>query len=238
MVVAQKPNGKLRICIDPRTPNPWIEREEMMIPDIDNLIINLDKAKVMTLLNLEAGFWQVGVDDESAKLLTFATPWGRFQYNRLPYRISTAAEIFHKAVVDALQDIPGVIVYVDNVLTYGKDVPDHDDRVARVKARLEERRFTTNKAKSVESVSRVKFLGHIVRDGEIRPDPDKIKAILDYPEPKNRKELKGFQGIPGTTLLDLSPIYWRCSGNMDPMPLHRAPASPSPISATMYQTMG
>ncbi len=195
MVVARKPNGKLRICIDPRTLNPWIEREEMMIPDIDNLIVNLDEAKIMTLLDLEAGFWQVGVDQESAKLLTFATPWGRFQYNRLPYGISTAAEIFHKAVVDALQDIPGVIVYVDDVLTYGKDVPEHDDRVARVKARLEERGFTTNKAKSKESVTRVKFLGHIIGEGQIIPDPDKIKAILDYPEPKCRKELKGFQGM-------------------------------------------
>ncbi len=195
MVVARKPNGKLRICIDPRTLNPWIEREEMMIPDIDNLIVNLDEAKVMTLLDLEAGFWQVGVDEESAKLLTFATPWGRFQYNRLPYGISTAAEIFHKAVVDALQDIPGVIVYVDDVLTYGKDTAEHDDRVKRVKTRLEERGFTTNKAKSVESVSRVKFLGHIIGEGEIRPDPDKIKAILEFPEPKSRKELKGFQGM-------------------------------------------
>ncbi len=195
MVVARKPNGKLRICIDPRTLNPWIEREEMMIPDIDNLIVNLDEAKVMTLLDLEAGFWQVGVDQESAKLLTFATPWGRFQYNRLPYGISTAAEIFHKAVCDALQDIPGVIVYVDDVLTYGKTTSEHDERVARVKARLEERGFTTNKAKSVEAVSRVKFLGHIVGDGQISPDPDKIKAILEYPEPRCRKDLKGFQGM-------------------------------------------
>jgi hypothetical protein len=197
MVVACKPNGKLRICINPRTLNPWIEREEMMIPDIDNLIVNLDEAKILTLLDLEAGFWQVGVDEETAKLLTFSTPWGHFQYNRLPYGISTAAEIFHKAVADALQDIPGVIVYVDDVLTYGKDVPEHDERVERVKTRLEERGFTTNKAKSVERVTKVKFLGHIVGEGEIRPDPHKIKAILDYPEPKCRKDLKGFQGMIG-----------------------------------------
>ncbi len=197
MVVARKPNGKLRICIDPRTLNPWIEREEMMIPDIDNLIVNLNEAKVMTLIDLEAGFWQVGVDENSAKLLTFATPWGRFQYNRLPYGISVAPEIFHKAVVDALQDIPGVIVYVDDVLIYGKDQREHDERVAMVKQRLEEHGFTTNKAKTIESVSKVKFLGHIVGEGQILPDPDKIKAILDHPEPKCRKDLKGFQGMIG-----------------------------------------
>jgi hypothetical protein len=127
----------------------------MMIPDIDNLVINLNEAKVFSLLDLEAGFWQVGVDKESAKLLTFATPWGRFQYNRLPYGISVAPEIFHKAVADALQDIPGVIVYVDDVLTYGKDMPEHDERLERVERRLEEEGFTTNKAKSVRQVSKV-----------------------------------------------------------------------------------
>jgi hypothetical protein len=76
MVVGHKPNGKLRICLDPRTINPFIAREEHMLPDIDNLIMGLEDAKVMSVIDLEAGFWQVEVDDESAKLLTFATPWG------------------------------------------------------------------------------------------------------------------------------------------------------------------
>ncbi len=185
MVVARKPNGKLRICIDPRALNPWIEREEMMIPDIDNLIVNLNEAKVMTLLDLEAGFWQVGVDEQSARLLTFATPWGRFQYNCLPFGISVALEIFHKAVVDALQDIPGVIIYVDDVLIYGKDQQEHDKCVRLVKQRLEECGCTTNKAKAIESVSRVKFLGHIVGDGQVLPHPDKIHVILEHPKPRS-----------------------------------------------------
>jgi hypothetical protein len=76
MVVGHKPNGKLRICLDPWTINPFIAREEHMLPDIDNLIMGLEDAKVMSVIDLEAGFWQVEVDDESAKLLTFATPWG------------------------------------------------------------------------------------------------------------------------------------------------------------------
>jgi hypothetical protein len=93
MVVVRKPNGKLRICIDPRTLNPHLEREEMFMPNVDSIITDLENAKVLSVIDLEAGFWQVGVDSELAKLLTFATPWGRYQYNRLPVGISVAPEI-------------------------------------------------------------------------------------------------------------------------------------------------
>ncbi len=198
MVVARKPNGKLRICIDPRTLNPHLEREEMMIPDIDGVIMNLDQAKVLTVLDLEAGFWQVGVDEKSAKLLTFATPWGRFQYNRLPFGISIAPEIFHKAVVDALQGIPGVVVFIDDILIYAPTKEEHDARLAEVKKRLKEASFTENESKSGQvAKSEVKFLGHIVGNGKIRPDPAKLTALLEMPEPKCRKELKGFEGMLG-----------------------------------------
>ncbi len=198
MVVARKPNGKLRICIDPRTLNPHLEREQMMIPDIDSIIMDLNEAKVLTVIDLEAGFWQVGVDDDSAKLLTFATPWGRFQYNRLPFGISIAPEIFHKAVADALQGIPGVVVFVDDILIYAPTKEEHDQRLKEVKARLAKANFTENKSKSGQvAQEEVKFLGHIVGRGQIRPDPAKIAALLDFPEPTCRKELKGLEGMLG-----------------------------------------
>jgi transposase InsO family protein len=195
MVVARKPNGKVRICLDPRTINPWIEREYMQIPDIDSILLDLEKAKVFTLIDLQAAFWQVGVDDESARLLTFATPWGRFQYNRLPFGISIAPEIFHKAVTDLLQGIPGVVVYVDDIFIYAETIQEHDERYAEVKKRLEAGGFTWNRTKCHERQNEVKFLGHVIGGGQVRPDPEKIRALLEFPEPKSRKELKGFVGL-------------------------------------------
>ncbi len=198
MVVARKPNGKLRICIDPRTLNPHLEREEMLMPDVDSIITDLENAKVLSVIDLEAGFWQVGVDSESAKLLTFATPWGRYQYNRLPFGISVAPEIFHKAVVDALQGIPGVEVFVDDILVHGPDGMTHNKRLDLVRARLKEKNFTENTGKSGQiGQSEVRFLGHIVGNGKIRPDPKKIEALLNFPEPTCRKELRGFEGMLG-----------------------------------------
>jgi hypothetical protein len=195
MVVARKPNGKLRVCIDPRTINPWIEREHTQIPNIDGILMDLEKAKIFTLIDLQAAFWQVAVDQDSAKLLTFATPWGRFQYNRLPFGISIAPEIFHKAVTDLLQGIPGVVVYLDDIFIHAETEDEHDARFEEVKRRLEQGSFTWNPAKCHVKQKSVKFLGHVIGNGEVRPDPEKIDALLKFPEPQCRKDLKGFVGL-------------------------------------------
>jgi hypothetical protein len=194
MVVGHKPNGKLRICLDPRTINPYIAREEHMLPDIDNLIMSLENARVMSVIDLEAGFWQVPVDDESAKLLTFATPWGRYEYRRLPFGISIAPEIFHKAVVDALTGIPGVEVFVDDIFVHGENDKEHDERFELVMKRLIKNRFTPNTQKCQKKKRKVKFLGHVIGEGKIKPDPEKIGALLSAPEPTSRKDLKSFVG--------------------------------------------
>ncbi len=195
MVVARKPNGKLRICIDPRTINPWIEREHMQIPDIDTILLDLEKAKVFTLIDLQAAFWQVGVDEESARLLTFSTPWGRYQYNRLPFGISISPEIFHKALTDLLQGIPGVVVYLDDIFIYAETDEEHDERYEEVKRRLAQGSFTWNPAKCHLRQKSVKFLGHVIGEGMVKPDPEKVAALMQFPEPQNRKELKGFVGL-------------------------------------------
>jgi hypothetical protein len=165
-----------------------------MLPDIDNLIMGLEDAKVMSVIDLEAGFWQVEVDDESAKLLTFATPWGRYEYRRLPFGISIAPEIFHKAVVDALAGIPGVEVYVDDIFVHGKNDEEHDERFDQVMSRLQEKKFTPNRAKIQKKKRKIKFLGHVIGEGKIEPDPEKIAALTSAPEPTSRKDLKSFTG--------------------------------------------
>ncbi len=164
------------------------------ISHIDALVMSLKDAKIMSLIDLEAGFWQVPVDEESAKLLTFSTPWGRFEYRRLPFGISIAPEIFHKAVVDALAGIPGVEVFVDDIFIHAPDMAEHQSRVDQVWERLKKEGFTPNKEKCQIAQTRIRFLGHIIGEGLVAPDPDKIQAILDAADPTSRKDLKSFTG--------------------------------------------
>jgi hypothetical protein len=197
MVVTRKPNGKLRVCIDPRTINPYVQHEEFPLPNIVNMPLDLDKARVISLLDLEAGFWQVPVYDESAKLLTFSTPWGRNEYRRMPFGLAMAPEIFHKAVLEAVGDIPGVEVYIDNIFVHGENDNEHDERLDTVVRRLEEPLFTVNRDKCQLKRKKIKFLGHIVGGGKIEPNLDKVRALVEAPEPTCRNDLKSFIGALG-----------------------------------------
>ena len=74
----------------------------------------------MSVLKLECGFWQIPVDDETSLILTLATPFGRFHFQRLPFGVSSALEEFHQIITDTLQGIDGLIVYIEDILIHAK----------------------------------------------------------------------------------------------------------------------
>ena len=92
---------------------------------------------------------------------------------------------FKKNVQKALDGILGVEVYINDILISGKNQQEHDERLSMVRTHLAEHGFTINDEKSVISARRVKFLGHIIENGAISPDPDKVEAITDLPAPTN-----------------------------------------------------
>jgi hypothetical protein len=142
MVVADKPNGAVCVCLDPRLLNKFIWREEFQIPDFDALASELTEAKIYSTIDLLSGFWQFGLDEDSKKLLTFATPFGCYQYNRLPFGLSCVPEMFHKQVVKTLAGIPGVLVYIDDILIWGAMQEEHDERLKAFLKRLQEQEFS------------------------------------------------------------------------------------------------
>ena len=84
MIVVDKKDGAVRVCLDPRHLNPYIERATFPLPNIDTLILQISSATVMSTLDLDSAFWQTPVTERATELLTFGTPWGRYQYLRLP----------------------------------------------------------------------------------------------------------------------------------------------------------
>jgi hypothetical protein len=103
MVVATKPSGELRICIDPKQLNKALQRERYPIPVIEDVMPDIAKAKVFTKVDARNGYWHVMLDEESSMLTTFDTPYGRYRWKRLPFGISVASEIFQKRIHQALE---------------------------------------------------------------------------------------------------------------------------------------
>ena len=196
MVVVPKENGKVRICVDLTKLNLSVKRELHPLPAVDQVLAQLAGAKVMSKLDANSGFWQIPLSPESAKLTTFITPYGRYCFHRLPFGISSAPEHFQRRMSDILTGLPGAVVcMMDDILIHGKTREEHDTHLRDVLNRLQDAGMTLNKEKCQFAQTSLKFLGHIIDSEGIRPDPNKVQAILDIQTPANVGDVRRYLGM-------------------------------------------
>ena len=195
MVVVPKANQKVRICVDLTRLNKNVQREHHILSSVDHTLAQLAEAHYFSKLDANSGFWQVPLSTESARLTTFITPYGRYYFNRLPFGISSAPELFQRRMSRALEGLQGVACHMDDILIHGTTKEEHDARLLRTLEKLLQHGITLNKDKCSFATESVKFLGHIVDREGIRPDPEKVKGINDMTEPKTLTDLRRFLGM-------------------------------------------
>ena len=195
MVVTVKKSGSLRICLDPRNLNNNLMRSHYQLPTLSELRSELNGSTVFSTLDANSGFWIIPVDDESSKLLCFNTPFGRYRFKRLPFGISPAPEIFHRVMVECFGDIPGVLIFLDDLLVHGSTKKEHDDRLELVMKRAVKLNIKFNKSKCNLGTHEVKYMGHSFSKEGMRPDDSRVKAICDMPAPTDKKALQRFLGM-------------------------------------------
>ncbi|CAK1554172.1 unnamed protein product [Leptosia nina] len=138
LVLAAKKNNGVRICLDPRELNRAVQRAHFQLPTLTEMAAKLHGAKFFSVLDANSGFWAIKLDRESADLCTFATPFGRYQFLRLPFGINSASEVFHGKMRQLLEDLEGVDNFVDDIIVWGSNKQEHD---LRLKALLERARL-------------------------------------------------------------------------------------------------
>ena len=195
VVVVPKPDGRVRICVDLTKLNENVLRERHQLPAVGQTLAQLAGGKVFSKLDANSGFWQIPLSPESANLTTFITPFGRFCFQRLPFGISSAPEHFQRRMQEILVDIPGVVCQMDDILVCGKSQEEHDSSLEMVLNRLQKAGLTLNREKCQFSRTSVKFLGHIIDQTGIRPDPDKISAIQKIKPPTCVSDVRRFLGL-------------------------------------------
>lgn len=132
MVIVEKKNGDLRICLDPCDLNKFILKHHYLIPTFEEMSIKLKDAKYFSVLDLKDGFWQVSLDESSRHYCTFSTPFGYYEFNRMPFGISTAPEVFQKFNSQVFGHLNGVVVYIDDILIMGRTLKEHDENLEQV----------------------------------------------------------------------------------------------------------
>ena len=171
-----------------------MKRENHPLPSVEESLAKLAGAKVFTKLDANSGFWQINLAEESKSLTTFITPYGRYLFKRLPFGICSASEFFQKRMSEMLENHPGVLCHMDDILVFAPTQREHDERLQKVLETIERSGITLNE-KCVFSKSSVEFLGHVIDGNGCRPDPNKVKAIIMMETPKNVSDVRRFLGM-------------------------------------------
>ena len=201
LVCVEKPNGKLRVCIDPQPLNVALKRVHYPLPVIEDILPELKDVKVFSKADLKEGFLQCELDEESAKLTTFQTPWGRYCWKRLPFGVSPAPELFQQVLDQNLEGLPGIFIIADDILITGKGATveeatqDHDANLAKLLARCRDKNITLNYDKFDLRCDEIAFMGHKLTADGLKPDPRKVDAITEMPRPTNVAEVQRFMGM-------------------------------------------
>ena len=200
LLVVAKGNGSLRICMDPKPLNKALLRNHYLMPTIDDVLPSLTSAKVFSTVDAAHAFWHVQLDEESSKLTTFETPFGRYRWLRLPLGISVASEEFQRRLHENLTGLKGIAVIADDILVYGtgetteEATMDHDNNLRELFSRARACGLRLNLDKMKLRQTSISYMGHMITSEGLKPDPSKIEALKKMPPPT---DVKGVQRLLG-----------------------------------------
>lgn len=160
MVIVIKDSGDIRLCLDMRQVNKAIKRETYPLPTLEEMRVKLSGARFFSRLDVKDAFHQIELAEESRHLTTFVTHKGLFRFTRLLFGISCAPELFQKIFEGILSICHNVVVYIDDIVVYGRTLQEHDAALERVLRVLKEYGVLLNASKCVYRMQEIEFLGH------------------------------------------------------------------------------
>jgi hypothetical protein len=197
IVFAVKKDQSLRMCCDYRALNKQTIKNKWPMPRADDLFDRLAGATVFSALDLASGYHQIRIAQEDVEKTAFRTPLGSFQWLVLPFGLSNAPATFASVMADVFgpEFNKFVCVYLDDILVFSKDVAEHTMHLQRVLDQLRKHQLYAKLEKCKFFQPEVSFLGHIIRAGEIAPDPQKIQVVQQWPQPQDVHQLRSFLGL-------------------------------------------
>ena len=191
-----KKDGTVRLCLDARRLNE-ILIEDWECPEPAEVLFQKCKGmRVMSSLDMTSSFWQVPLHIDSKKYTAFQHRGKSYEFNVVPFGLKTSTAALVRGLDHALHGIGDhVISFVDDTLITSESTQQHLKHLDEILARLMKNNLTLNLSKSSFFKKETKFLGFILTIQGIKPDPEKIQGIMEFPIPKNTKQLRGFLGL-------------------------------------------
>jgi hypothetical protein len=143
-------------------------------------------------LDATSGFHQVPLAEDSTSLTTMATPFGRYKFLRLPFGLSSSPEAYQQMIVELFGDLPDAEIYLDDFFVWGETVEEHNSRFEAVFQRCVKVNLKLNKNKCKFLQAELKYIGHVIGNQTLKPDPEKISAITSFQRPECKLDLQRF----------------------------------------------
>ncbi|XP_014676736.1 PREDICTED: uncharacterized protein K02A2.6-like [Priapulus caudatus] len=194
LAFSRKANGKLRVCLDPKDLNKAIKRPHYRTLTLEEITHKFAGATVFSL-DARHGYWSVQLDEESSRLTTFNSPFGRYCFRRLPFGLNLSQDVFQERMDNILERCTGVVGIADDVAVVGRDQAEHDKNLIQVMSVAREEGLIFNYGKCEINRPSIKFFGMLYDADGVHPDADKVEAIQAMDTARSAKQLLEFLGM-------------------------------------------
>ena len=193
MVPVRKPDGSVRLCIVYATsPDPYT------IPLVEDLLDQLGEAKYLSKLDMNKGFYQIPVAETDRSKTAFCTPWGKFEFQRMPFGLRNAPSTFQRCMHKVLQGCENFSSsYIDDVIVFSNTWEEHLQHLKLVLERLRQHGLTAKPSKCEWGASSLSYLGHSVGHGRASVHEARVAAIRNFKQPITKSDLRAFLGTVG-----------------------------------------
>lgn len=190
---------KWRMVVDYRKLNEKTIDDKYPIPNITDVLDKLGRSQYFSTLDLASGFHQIQVHEKDTPKTAFTVENGHYEFIRMPFGLKNAPSTFQRIMDDILRDLlnESCLVYLDDIVIFSTSLQEHIIKLKSVFERLRKHNFKIQLDKCNFLQKETAYLGHVITPDGIKPNPDKIQAILAYKIPSTPKELKGFLGLLG-----------------------------------------
>lgn len=190
---------KYRMVIDYRRLNDLTTDDKYPLPNITDLFDKLGKSTYFSTIDLASGYHQIELEESDKQKTAFSTQHGHFEFQRMPFGLKTAPATFQRAMDSVLRGLQGIhcLVYLDDIIVYSSSLEEHIRKLRAVFDRLRQTNLKVQLDKTEFLRKEVLYLGHKITKDGLKPNEDKIKAVMDFPIPKTTTEIKSFLGLVG-----------------------------------------
>lgn len=193
--VVPKANGQWRPCGDYRQLNANTKDDRYPLPNVQDFNSHISGCTIFSKIDLVRGYHQIPMAPSSIPKTAIITPFGLWEFVRMPFGLKNAAQAFQRLMDGIFRDIPFAFVYIDDILVASHSEEKHREHLQEIFNLLSTNGLVINKSKCIFGANELDFLGHRITPKGIHPLPDRVAALRDSPAPCDRTSLQRFLGM-------------------------------------------